>query len=653
MSSTTSPQAETHAFQAEVRQLLDLMIHSLYSHKEIFLRELISNASDALDKLRVAALTDGELLAGEQRLAIRLEPDTAARTLTVVDNGIGMTREEVIENVGTIARSGTRRFLEELRAQGERGQKAPELIGQFGVGFYSCFMVAEEVVLETRKAGTDAGVRWLSKGDGSFTVEDAGDLPRGTRITLHLKALDEDEAGAKDFTEEWVLRDIVRRYSDFIEYPVEMDVERLETPEGEPEAEPKRVRRTETLNSQKPLWTRPRGEIKPEEYADFYRHMARDWDGPLDTIHFKAEGTLEYTALLFLPKHRPPGLFDPSEAKSRVSLYVKRVFIAADLEELMPGWLRFVRGLVDSSDLPLNVSRETLQHTRQVGQIRRRLTRKVLEALASLLAERRADYEGFWRAFGPVLKEGLYGDDELRQELAGLCLLHTSAGETLATLDEVVARMPVDQPAIYTLSAPDLAAARRSPHLEAFAKRGHEVLLLVDPVDEFAFQRLEEYSGKPLRSISKGEIDTDDASKARREEQSKKHGDLLAAVLRELDEEVGEVRFSSRLVDSPAVLVSGEHQMAPHVERMLRESGQAAMGLPIAKRTLELNPEHPLVARLEALRGADETRFGDFCDLLYGQALLAEGSPLPDPGRFAGLVTRLMVAAPEPAGDGA
>ncbi|QDU68279.1 molecular chaperone HtpG [Engelhardtia mirabilis] len=643
-------QAATMEFQAEARQLLDLVIHSLYSHKEIFLRELVSNASDALDKLRFEALKDPALLEGDARLRIELVPDSDARTLTIVDNGVGMDRDEVIANIGTIASSGTRRFLEELKHKGERAD-VPELIGQFGVGFYAAFMVADDVTVETRRAGSDKGVRWQSAGEGSYTLEEADGLARGTRITLKLREIDAEEAGAADYTQEWVLRDVIRRYSDFVEYPIEMEIERqqpvakAEDAEEDDDAEPEMetVRETVTLNSMRPLWTRSKADITEDEYTEFYKHLTREWEPPLDTIHFKAEGTTEYTALLFLPSRKPMGLFDPTEAKSRISLYVRKVFITDDCEELAPVWLRFVRGLVDSSDLPLNVSRETLQHARQLGQIKKRLTRKVLDAFGTLLADRREDYVKFWGQFGAVIKEGLYYDDDVREDLAKVCLFHTTAGDELTSLDEYVGRMPEGQEAIYVLSAPDLTAARRSPHLEAFKAKGYEVLLMVDQVDEFALQRLDEFDGKPLRSIAKGQVDLgDEDSKAKLEEQSKELEGLLEGVKEKLAEHVSEVRLSTRLTDSAAVLVSAEHSMAPHVERMMRESGQS-FGPAMAKRTLELNPTHPIVKRLEGLRESDGGRFGDYCELLLGQALLAEGSPVPDPGHLAKLMTDLMV----------
>ena len=638
------PPAETVAFQAETTELLQLVIHSLYKHREIFLRELISNASDALDKLRFESLTDPALVAGDERLHVRLETDPEARTLTIHDNGIGMTRDEVVSNIGTIARSGTRGFAEAVRAAaGAEAAEAPELpdlIGRFGVGFYSAFMVAEEVVLETRRAGAEGGVRWTSRGEGEYTLEEVEGPARGTSITLKLRPVEEESGAHQDFTQEWVLREVIKRYSDFVAYPIEMEVERTEGEGDEQET----VRRTETLNSQRPLWTRPKGEIEPEEYAEFYRHVSHDWNEPLETIHTLAEGTLEFAALLYVPRERPHDLFDPTRHGSRLSLYVKRVFIMADCEELLPPYLRFLRGVVDASDLPLNVSRETLQENRQVRQIQRHLVKKTLEALAGLLKERREDYRAFWTAFGPLIKEGIYVDDEHRGALTELLLAETSHGAEPTTLAEYVERCPEGQEEIYVLPAPDRAAAERSPHVEGLRSRGFEVLYLVDPVDEFLLQRLTEYEGRSLRSIDKGglELEEDETTKAAREERQKALGPLLELVRKELDEHVEEVRFSARLTDSPAMLVNAENALSPQVQRMLRDSGQ---DVPEPKRVLELNSTHPLVERLRDLSADDATfaRFTDYCALLHGQALLAEGSQPPDPARFARLVADLMV----------
>ena len=634
-------QTENMEFQAEVRELLQIMIHSLYSEREIFLRELISNASDALDKLRSLALTRAELLEGDERLHIRIERDPDQRVIRVVDNGVGMSRDEVVENIGTIARSGTRQFLEQLKeGQAETGE-LPRLIGQFGVGFYSSFMVADEVVLETRRAGESGGTRWSSQGTGSYSIEAVDRPERGTTVTLHLKEPGEGDAAA-DFTDEWVIRQIVKRYSDFVEYPIEMEVEREEGEDDERE----KVVKTETLNSMKPLWTRPKEEVEEAEYAEFYKHLSHDWEEPLETIHFRGEGTHSYTALLYLPRQRSFDLFDPGANKSHVALYVKRVHIMSECEELMPPWLRFVRGLVDSDDLPLNISRETLQHSRQVGQIQKRLVKKVLDTLEKRLAQDRESYRAFWSAFGPVLKEGLYhldaGDETTREALARVCLWNSTAGEEPCTLPEYVERMPMAQKAVWYLSGPDAKSLAASPHLEAYRAKEQEVLLLSDTIDEFAVERLREFQGKPLKSVERGEAELEsEEEKEAREKRQEEQKPLLEAVQEQLDEHVSEVRFSSRLKDSPVVLVSNEFGPSRVQERMMRELGQAA---PPSKRVLELNPAHPVVERMAALSGeeGDEERFGEYCELLYGQALLAEGSPLPDPARFSRLVSALM-----------
>ncbi len=634
---------ETRSFQAETKQLLELMIHSLYTHKEIFLRELISNASDALDKLRFAALTSPELTGDDSRLRIRLEVDPATRAVVIDDNGIGMTRDEVIENLGTIAKSGTKAFSEQLRAAKEKsGAELPELIGQFGVGFYSAFMVAEKVVVETSRPDSTAGVRWTSTGDGEYELEEMEVEGRGTRITLYLRPEPEEkEDGWQDFTQEWTLREVVKRYSDFVEYPIEMDVEREER-ESE-DAEPTKVIKTETLNSMKPLWTRAKESIEPEEYAQFYKHLSHDWNDPLETIHFRAEGTSEYTALLYLPKQKGMDLFDPSRAKSKISLYIKRVFVMSECEELLPPWLRFVAGLVDSADLPLNVSRETLQHNRQIGQIEKRLVRKVLDTFELMLSKDREGYEDFWGHFGGVIKEGLYNDDKHRDAIAKVSLFYSTVGQARVTLGEYVERMKAGQEAIYYISAQDRATAEGSPHLEALRDKGYEVLFLVDHVDEFVVQRFTEFDGKPLKSLDRGEVDLEDEdAKKEREKSQEEFKEVLEAAQKSLDEYVKEVRFSSRLKDSPAVLVTDEHGMSPQLERMLRESGQ---DVPAQKRILELNASHPVLERLKSLHSetGEAENFDGFLELLYGQALLAEGETPPDPARFAKLVTELLV----------
>ncbi|MDJ0521862.1 MAG: molecular chaperone HtpG [Planctomycetota bacterium] len=647
----TTQQTETRRFEAEVQELLGLMIHSLYTEKDIFLRELISNASDACDKLRIEALTNEGLLAADEELQIRLEADKEARTLSVIDNGIGMSRDELAENLGTIARSGTRAFLERLKEA--KGEAAAELIGQFGVGFYSSFMVADEVVVTSRRAGSDTGARWASKADGTYTLEDTDVAERGTRVTLHLKPLEgEGDADTDpDFTDSWTLRSVVKRHSDFVEHPIRMEVERQE-PELDDEGKPKEggatktVVSTETLNSRKPLWSRDPKEIEDEEYNEFYRHIAHDFSEPGRVVHLRAEVPVEFSALLYVPKQKAMMFAEDPQAKSKLLLYVKRVLIMPDCADLLPPWLRFVRGVVDCPDLPLNVSRQTLQANPITRRIQKHLVSKVLGALGEMLEKEREDYETFFDAHGRVLKEGIYQGADDDQRLSKLCLFPSSTQDELTTLGGYVERMPEDQEAIWYLAGMDRETAAASPHLEAFRAKDREVLLMTDPVDEWMLQRLQAFDEKPLKAVDRGEVDLeDDTAKEAREAQEAEHKDLLQAMRAVLQEDVAEVRFSSRLKDSAAVLVGTEGGVSPAMERVMREV--QGMDLPKTKRVLELNAEHPVVARLQGFH-ADEARSQDLEDytrLLYGQALIAEGSPVPDPAGFAKLVTRLMVGA--------
>jgi molecular chaperone HtpG len=622
MSTTTSGR---HEFQAEVRQLLDLMIHSLYSHKDIFLRELISNASDALDKLRFEAITRPELLpAGD--LEIRLEPDATARTLTVWDNGIGMSRDEVVQNIGTIARSGTRQFLETVRDQ--KGQVPPELIGQFGVGFYSSFMAADRITLVTRKAGEERATRWESSGDAYELADAERDTP-GTTVTLHLKPVDEED-GLRDYTQEHVLREIVRRYSDFVAYPVRL--------------------KGDTLNSMKAIWARPKDEVTGEQYAEFYKHLTHDWNDPLEHVLVRVEGAVEATALLYVPSKAPFDLFLRDGQRRGVHLYVKRVFIMDDWEALLPPWLRFVRGVVASDDLSLNVSREILQKDRQIQAIRKHLARRLLGALKEMKEQRPEAYRTFWTEFGPVLKEGLLGFDENQDRVLELVLAGTtdrSAAAGLASLADYAGRLKEGQDAIYYMTAASRAAAERSPHLEAFRAKGYEVLFFTDPVDELWLRPGREFQGKKLVSVAAAETTpegTDEearrAEEARKEQEESLRG-LLDTLRAKLQDHVKDVRLSSRLTESPACLVGDPGDLSPHLRELLRRSGQEA---PPAKRTLELNPSHAIVARLRDLHAADrnDPKLALYADLLYGQALLAEGAPLPDPAAFSRRLAELM-----------
>lgn len=645
-----TPTTETFEFQAEASRLLSLVINSLYTKKDIFLRELISNASDALDRLRFERVTHSEIVPGDHVDEIRIEPNPEARTLTIHDTGIGMSREEIIRNLGTIAQSGTRELLQKAADDGDR-EVLSSLIGQFGVGFYSVFMVADKVSVITRRAGEEGGSFWESVGEGRFDVSDAHPDRCGTSITLHLKSVDE-EAGLHDYADCHVLESIVKRYSDFINYPVICPVERQEYERDDdgtikPDTEPKTVVEDRTLNAMKPIWTRPQSEVGDEEYADFYRHIAHDWTAPLKTVALRAEGRIEYRALLFIPSIPPLdlGLGAPTWG---LQLYAKSVMIMENCEDVMPPWLRFVRGVVDSADLPLNISRETLQQDRHITHIRRFLTSRTLKALDRMKTDETEEYLKFWTAFGRVLKEGVTAGTEYIEQLQGLFLFASSEDpEKLTSLTEYVSRMKPSQDAIYYLTGDSRAVIENSPHLEAFKARELEVLYLDDPVDELLVQFLTEYDGKPVKSAAKGAAELGDAEQreeARKglEEKAEDVKGLLEAIGKHLEEHVKEVRLSSRLTTSPACLVGGEHDMSPQLERLLRHTRQQA---PRSKRILELNGEHEVISKLAVHYDADhdDSAIADTADLLYGYALLAEGSELPDPARFTNLLAQLMV----------
>ncbi|MEV6304777.1 molecular chaperone HtpG [Actinoplanes sp. NPDC051861] len=600
---------ETLEFQAEARQLLQLMVHSIYSNKDIFLRELISNASDALDKLRLAKLQDG-LEADTSDLHIEIEADAEARTLTVRDNGIGMTRDEVVELIGTIAKSGTAELLTKLK----EAKESPELIGQFGVGFYSTFMVADKVELVTHRAGTEGhGTRWESAGEGTFTIDDAPDAPVGTTVTLHLRPKDEDDA-LYDYTDDWKIREIVKRYSDFIAFPITKD--------------------GESLNSMKALWARPRSEVTDEEYHQFYRHISHDWTDPLEIINMKAEGTFEYEALLFIPSRAPHDLFQ-RDARRGLQLYVKRVFIMDDSKELIPDYLRFVKGVVDAADLSLNISREILQQDRHIQMIRRRLVKKVLSTIKDLMSNNPEKYATFWREFGRAVKEGLLSEPDNHKPILEIASFATTHGTEPTTLAAYVERMKEGQEEIYFLTGESRSQVENSPHMEAFQEQGYEVLILTDPVDEIWVDAVPDFDGRKLRSIARGSVDL-----KKDEEEKEPEGDfgpLLGFLKEKLDEQVKEVRLSHRLTTSAACLVSDSDDITPALEKMYRAMGQEG---PRVKRILELNPNHPLVSGLRAAheRGAEDPALPDTAELLYGTALLAEGGDLEDPARFAKLL---------------
>jgi molecular chaperone HtpG len=609
-------QPEKREFQAEVRQLLHLMIHSLYSNREIFLRELISNASDACDRLRFVAIGQPELL-GSGELHVEIEPNAATGTLSIRDNGVGMSREEVIENLGTIARSGTRKFLESLSGDQKKDAQA---IGQFGVGFYSAFIVADQVTVLSKRADADA-VRWESDGEGEYTVEPAHKLDRGTEVILHLR----DDA--KEFLEAARLTGIVRRYSDHIGLPI-----RLKDAKGE----------STPINQARAFWTRPKSELKDADYVQFYEHLAHDHQPPLAWAHHRVEGTLEYTSLLYIPAHPPFDLWDREHMRG-VQLYVKRVFILDKAAELLPTYLRFVKGLVDSADLPLNVSRELLQGNRVVEKIRNALIKRVLDLLEEISVGRAEDYARFWTNFGAVLKEGVVEDVSNRERVAGLSRFHSTREPDApkVSLADYLARMPAEQKEIYYLTAETLGAARNSPHLEGFRKRGFEVLLLTDRVDEWLVAHLNEYQGKKLESVARASKDVDSRietpEKARHETEYK---DVLARLSKLLESRVQEVRLSDRLTESPSCLVAPEHALSRHFEELLKRAGESP---PQTRPILELNPSHPLVEKLKAAT-SDET-FADFGELLYGQAVLAEGAQLEDPAAFVKRLNKLVLGA--------
>ena len=651
----TTPTLERHAFQAETRELLDLMIHAIYSNKDIFLRELISNASDAIDKLQFEALTNADL-PKPAHANILLIPDATARTLTIQDNGIGMSREDVVNLIGTIAKSGTKEFMNTLKeSKNQHSIVSPELIGQFGVGFYSTFMVADTVTLETRKAGEEHGTRWESAGDGTYTIEalDQSQLSsHGTRITLHLKPTDTED-GMHDYAQEWTLKGIVKKYSDFVSYPIEMDVTHTDY---DRDADGKMVEGSaktrierETLNSMKAIWTRAESDVTEEEYKEFYKHISHDWNEPLSWFRMKMEGTFEAQSLLFIPEKAPQDLFY-RDGKRGIHLYVKRVFIMDDCKELMPDYLRFVRGVVDSEDLNLNISREILQQNRQIRAIRKRLIKKVLGTLEEMAQHEPDKYLTFWGEFGKALKEGLYEDRDNQDSLLELVrLASTNSPTEMTTLKDYVARMKPEQDKIYFMTGEDRQIIEHSPHLEAFKAKGYEVLILTDPIDELWTQGVSQYKEKAFQSVGKGtvELGTEEEKKQAEqalEEKEKEYHSLLESMQSRLSEFVKEVRLSNRLTDSPACLVGNASDLSPQMEQMLKAMNQP---VPVSKRILELNPNHPLTQKLQSAYASNPGDGGmsDYAYLLYGQALLAEGSPLPDPARLSKLMADVLVKA--------
>jgi molecular chaperone HtpG len=622
---------ETLGFQAEVKQLLQLMIHSLYSNKEIFLRELISNASDAADKLRFEALSDSSLLGADADLKIRVAFDKQARTITVSDNGIGMSREEVIQHIGTIAKSGTREFFQALT--GDQAKDA-HLIGQFGVGFYSSFIAADRVTLLTRRAGqpADQAVKWESEGGGDYTIEPIEKATRGTDVILHLRE------GEDELLSDFKLKAIIRKYSDHIALPILMK----KTEWDKDKSEYRAIDEDETVNQANAIWARPKAEVSDEQYQEFYKHVGHDSEPPLAYTHNKVEGRQEYTQLLYIPSHAPFDLWD-RQSRHGIKLYVRRVFIMDDAEQLMPAYLRFVRGVVDSNDLPLNVSREILQQSKDIDAIRSGCTRRVLGLMEDLAENQKEKYAGFWREFGRVVKEGVGEDSANRDRIAKLLRFASTQADSevqTVSLTDYLGRMKEGQEAIYFVTAETFLAAKNSPHLEAFRKRGVEVLLLSDRVDEWLVSNLPEFEGKPLASVAKGSLDLGKLqSEEERKEQAREEGefkDLVEKMKATLGDKVKEVRVTSRLTDSPACLVADEHDLGGNLARILKAAGQKA---PQSAPILEINTKHPMLQRLRQ----EESRFADWTQVLFDQALLAEGGQLEDPAGFVKRINELML----------
>ena len=645
---------EQHEFQAETRQLLDLMIHSIYTNREIFLRELISNASDAIDKLHFESLTNTDITGGDTSYEIFLVPDKESKTLSISDNGIGMNREELIENIGTIAKSGTKAFLETLKKAKESGEDVTDkdMIGQFGVGFYSAFMVADKVTILTKKAGEDKAYRWESAADGSYTIEEAEKEKRGTTITISLKK-EFTEDGEEDFTDTYKIESLVKKYSDYVRYPIKMNITTEETPrdkDGKEIEGAEKVKKTElrTLNSMQPLWTKNKSDIKKEEYDEFFKHQFHEWEAPMEVFHTKAEGTVEYTALLEIPAHAPFNLYQ-QDYEPGVQLYSRHVFIMDKCKDLLPDYLRFMKGLVDSPDLSLNISRELLQQSRELRAIGRALEKNILKSLARKLKNSREDYEKFWNEYGKSLKIGVYnsmysGGDTV-DKLKDLLLFMSSKDGKLTTLKEYVKRMPESQKKIFYATAKDKETIENLPQMETLRDKGIEVLYLLDPVDEFAIETLRNYDEKPFHSISRGDLGLDDAEsqevKKETEEIGKENGALMKDIKEVLGDKVADVKVSSRLKTSAVCLVADEAGPSLSMEQTFSE-----MKNPLFKahRILEINPHHELFARLQELHkaGKETPEFKDYCDLLYTQVLLIEGILPENPVDFANKVAKLM-----------
>ncbi|QTA78243.1 Chaperone protein [Desulfonema limicola] len=636
-------QKQTHQFKTEVQQLLNLIINSLYSNKDIFLRELISNASDAIDKLRFKSQTEPEILGSDTEFRIKLTADPENKTLEVSDNGIGMTYDEVMENIGTIAKSGTAAFMQALEQAKNQETLTPELIGQFGVGFYSSFIVAQKVTLITKAAGSDKAVRWESSGDGNFTIEETEKESRGTTIILKLK---EKEEGDKDFTQEWTIRSIVKQHSDFVNYPIVMDVEKdepvpeneqIKDKDGKPVGDTTRkVVKQETLNSMKAIWAKNKSEISDEEYKEFYKHISHDWNDPLTHIHMKLEGVTEYSALLYIPSKAPFDMFFP-DRKHGIQLYCRRIFIMDDCKELMPEYLRFIKGLVDASDLNLNVSREILQQDRLVRNIKKNLVKKVLEMLKAMESE---EYEKFYNEFGQVLKEGINSDWENKDKIADLIQYKTTkSNDKYVRLKDYVSNMKPEQEEIYYITGDNLSMLINSPHLEALKDKDYEVLLMTDPVDEWVVQSLTEYEGKKLKSAEKGDLNLDKTE----DKKDEKFNALFGFIKSKLDSKIKEVKPSSHLKNSLACLSGDSNDMSAYMEKLLKASGGAAQ-VPEAKRVLELNTSHPVVEKINNLfeKDRDNQVLNDYSQLLLDMAVISEGGKIDNPSQFNKMLGDLM-----------
>lgn len=639
-----SPNQQTHQFKTEVQQVLNLIVNSLYSNRDIFLRELISNASDAIDKLRFKAQTEPDLLDDGTEFKIKLTPDGIKQTLEISDNGIGMTYDEVMENIGTIAKSGTAGFLEAMENAKRSDLLTPELIGQFGVGFYSAFIVAEKITLITKAAGSETGIKWVSTGDGSYTIETVEKETTGTTITLHLKKKEKDE---KDYTDQWVVRSIVKQHSDFVGYPVVMDVEKdeplpdekiIKDSDGKPIGETtQKVIKEETLNSMKAIWAKSKSDVTDEEYEEFYKHLSHDWNPPMERLHMKFEGATEYDALLYIPSKAPFDLFN-QDRKHGIHLYSKKVFIMDDCKELMPEYFRFVKGVVDASDLNLNVSREILQQDRLVINIRKNLVKKLFELLSKMEKE---DYEKFYEEFGAVLKEGIYTDHEKKDKIAPLARYKSTRSlDKWVSFDDYVKNMQVDQKEIYYITGDNITSLLNSPHLEKLKEKDYEVLLMTDPVDEWAVQSLTEYDGKPLKSAEKGDLDIDKIDEKKKDT----YKSLFGFIKSNLEDRVKEVKPSTRLKDSISCLSGDAHDMSAYMEKLMKASGQTS---PDVKRVLELNMDHPVMEKIKTLfeNDRDNPVLKDYSLLLFDIAVIGEGGKVENPTKFSKIVGELMAGA--------